>query len=519
MKPTHSIGKTEKFKNLTLEQGRAVISGAKALKVRAPAGSGKTHFQMAYAAARPQKRGLYLAFGKPIQMEADSKLKALGVNTHAKTSHSLAWQFGSILEAAGKLRQPSMRAATTARALNVNYPIASAINATLNNFLCSAEDMICEAHLPSEKESPIAARNQGMVIEGARQLWARMVNPRDTEVQATHDVYLKQWAMTKPKLDFDFILFDECQDANPLLAHLVNAQKHCTRVYVGDPHQAIYAFRGAVNLMDDLEADETTAFTASFRFPPNIGLMASTYLKHWKNNDIPVLGKGKVEKRLATDQNAFLSRTVAGLIAKGFDLHSKGHRMHWIKGFDNYRVKPILEAYSLFKKDGGPITDPVLRLMSSWEEFGDYVEATKDGEAGPVYRLVQQYKDEIPAIIEALRANQVKDEKDAKIVLATAHGSKGLEWPIVRLVDDFFSFKNDKGAWLTPEKIDPQEANLMYVALTRAMKAVAPTKEVAEWFQQRAETKHLFDAPAKPAANPAQYAEQSDEPAQLPRAA
>lgn len=517
MKPTHSIGKSERFKNLTSEQGRAAISSATSLKVVAPAGSGKTTLQMAYAAARPQARGLYLAFGKPTQLEADRKLRELGVNTVSKTSHSLAYPtFGAVLNNAGKLQNPTMRAAITAEKLGVNYAVASAVNAMLNNFMCSADPAITEAHLPDEKDFPMAVRFAGHIMDGAQRLWTQMIDPMDPETQATHDVYLKQWAITNPKLDANFILFDEAQDANPLLAHLVNQQTHCTRVYVGDPHQAIFGFRGASNLMDELQAEQTMALTASFRFTPNIGLLASTFLKHWKNNQYVIHGKGAGGPIKKSDQQAFLSRTVAGLIEKGFELHTKGLKLHWVKGFKNYRVNPIMEAYGLFKGDRSKITDPVLKLMPSWSALKEYVEATHDGEAGPVYRLIEKYRDEIPNIIKSLEDNQIHDSKLAPIVLTTAHMSKGLEWPVVRLINDFFTFKDDEGKFKDPSRVDPQEANLMYVALTRGMKAVAPTEEISEWFRAHPETQHLFPKPSSPEPAPSVKV---DDPQPMPHAA
>jgi F-box protein 18 (helicase) len=55
----------------------------------------------------------------------------------------------------------------------------------------------------------------------------------------------------------------------------------------------------------------------------------------------------------------------------------------------------------------------------------------------------------------------------------------------------------------------------MYVTLTRAMKAVAPTTEMVEWFRQQPDTQHLFPKPSeKVAPAPAE-----PEPSSLPRAA
>ena len=498
MKPTHSISKSPKFSNLTQEQGRAIISSASSVKVEAPAGSGKTTLMTGYAAARKEARGLYLAFGKPTQESAHAKLKALDVNTEARTQHSLAWQgFGSVLSKAGKLEQRTgLRAAVTANLLGVNYPIASAINKTLSNYMNVPDEILDARHLPDVEEFPIVKSAEGTVVEGARRLWQRMTDPSDVDAQATDDVYLKQWVLTKPVLPYDFILFDECQDANQLTAHLVNMQKHCTRVYVGDPHQAIYGFRGAVNLMDELEAEVNFALTASFRFTPNIAKLASTFLKHWKGAKTPIIGKGVGGPILKSDTTAYLARTVAGLIAKGFELQTKGAKIHWIKGFEDYRVNPILEAHSLFNGNKMDIKDPVLKLMQSWTQFQEYVESTGDGEAGPVFRLIEAYKNDTPSIIHDLKQNQVRKESDAQVVLTTQHKSKGLEWPIVRVVDDHFSFKDDKGTWKSPKSIDEQEANLMYVTLTRAQKAIAPSKQIIEWFRQQSETKHLFEEKA-----------------------
>ena len=61
----------------------------------------------------------------------------------------------------------------------------------------------------------------------------------------------------------------------------------------------------------------------------------------------------------------------------------------------------------------------------------------------------------------------------AERVLATAHKAKGLEWPRVRLADDFPSLEEldaadgDELPYLTAEERD-QELHLLYVAVTRA---------------------------------------------------
>lgn len=512
MKQTHSVSKIAQFSTLTREQGGVVVSQAKNIKVVARAGSGKTKVAMAYAAARPKARGLYLAFGKPTQLEANARLRTLGVNTEARTGHSLAWPgFGSKLDAACKLASNgSLRTGTTANLLGVNWPIAKAVNETLKNYMCSADKQISGKHLPDESDFPIVRAAAGVVMDNASKFWGRLIDLDDQEAKAVPDVYIKQWINSDPVLNYDFILFDECQDANPLMSHMVDQQNHCSRLYIGDPHQAIYGFRGAVDAMSALNVDQVHNLTASFRFGKNIGLLASTFLKHWKQEQLPLIGRGAGGRVVPGDQQAYLARTVAGLIGKGFELHMKGHKLHWVKGFEDYRIAPIQEAYRLYKgENSGGFQDPVLKLMRSWGELEDYVEVTGDADAGSVYRLVEQYKDEIPNIIETLKREQLKSSEGAPFVLTTAHKAKGLEWPVVRLINDFFSFKDrsDGTKWLPPARIDPQEANLMYVTFTRAMKAVGLTPEMIEWFRQQPDTQHMFPKPvesASPAPAPAE---------------
>ncbi|EFH1645195.1 ATP-binding domain-containing protein, partial [Escherichia coli] len=59
-------------------------------------------------------------------------------------------------------------------------------------------------------------------------------------------------------------------------------------------------------------------------------------------------------------------------------------------------------------------------------------------------------------------------EKDADITVSTAHRSKGLEWPVVILDEDFADITDP----LMPEDERRDETNLLYVATTRARKTL-----------------------------------------------
>jgi superfamily I DNA/RNA helicase len=76
-------------------------------------------------------------------------------------------------------------------------------------------------------------------------------------------------------------------------------------------------------------------------------------------------------------------------------------------------------------------------------------------------------------------------------VLATAHKAKGLEWPRVRLADDFPSLEEldaldqDGLLCLTPEERD-QELHLLYVAVTRARQQLELNEAVRSCFSPQA---------------------------------
>ena len=67
------------------------------------------------------------------------------------------------------------------------------------------------------------------------------------EIPITHEFYLKKFQLQNPQLSYDYILFDEGQDASPVMLDVFLKQK-ATKVIVGDGHQQIY-LHGVMQLM------------------------------------------------------------------------------------------------------------------------------------------------------------------------------------------------------------------------------------------------------------------------------
>jgi superfamily I DNA/RNA helicase len=62
-----------------------------------------------------------------------------------------------------------------------------------------------------------------------------------------------------------------------------------------------------------------------------------------------------------------------------------------------------------------------------------------------------------------------RNTHDPDIILTTAHKSKGLEWDIVVLADDYPQIYDKEGVYTG---LDQESANILYVAATRAKKVL-----------------------------------------------
>ena len=152
---------------------------------------------------------------------------------------------------------------------------------TVNRFCQSNDPAVSLDHVPQyarllENQNRHRLRHSRLGGHSANALWRRMIDKRD-DMPLGHNGYLKAWALTRPILKTDYILLDEAQDTNPVVLGVLAGQR-AQVVYVGDPYQQIYEWRGAVNAMDKMPGCEETALTQSFRFGEAIAAEASRLL-------------------------------------------------------------------------------------------------------------------------------------------------------------------------------------------------------------------------------------------------
>lgn len=138
-------------------------------------------------------------------------------------------------------------------------------------------------------------------------------------------------------------------------------------------------------------------------------------------------------------------------------------------------IKLLESAWYLSQGQNDRVTHPDIAMAGDWEGLE---EASKDDpELGLAVRRVKEYGGRIPRIIRELKLGVCTDERDAEITISTAHKAKGREWDVVRLAGDFkdpFMYNKKTQKWEACE----EERNLLYVAATRARKAMYANQAV-----------------------------------------
>jgi superfamily I DNA/RNA helicase len=457
---------------LTNEQRAVVESRAALLAVDAFAGSGKTSTLIQYARARPRARILYLAFNKSVATGARDRFPS---NVDCRTTHSLAYAAEG-RKYTDKLGNP--QAYEVAQECRCNPRRAKVILSTISSWLCSSDDKIRTAHV--DPESVEDDTDAAAVVDQSRGVWAKMMDLRSA-LKLPHDGYLKLWAMSKPRLRYDILLLDEAQDTNALTLDLVLRQRgHATIVLVGDRHQGIYGFRKALNAMELVDADERIALTQSFRFAHGIADVATRLLAAFKGEKQGVKGRDDIEVEWAVDTGrhyAVISRTNAGLFESAArEVQAWAEcRLHFIGGFESYLFGKVIDAYHLWTDERPKIKDASIARFAKWVDFERYGEEAGDSEVKALVKVVETYGSQIPTLYAAIKEADAPVQERAHLTLTTAHKAKGLEWEQVYLTDDFIDLED------LPEDFDPEEINLLYVALTRAVRAARLTDSLATW--------------------------------------
>jgi len=456
------------------------------LKITAFAGAGKTATLRMLAEAS-RARGIYLAFNRAVADEARATFppSAACQTTHAIAFRAMIGHYRSTAKMVDSLHAKQLAALSfqTDRIFSDKFRLdgvqqAYLVLGTVNRFCQSNDPVIGLEHVPHYARllgvgKNIVADIRDWAVVEAKALWRRMIDKRD-DIPLGHNGYLKLWALTGPVLKTDYILLDEAQDTNPVVLGIL-AEQRAQLVYVGDPYQQIYEWRGAVNAMHNMPGCEETALTQSFRFGSAIAAEASRLLATLGEHR-QVRGNPDISSAIAASgtAEAVLARTNAIVILEILEATGMGRKPYVCGGTE--AIKRLLsDVYEL--KAGRPAVSPEFFGFQNWPEVVAFANSEEGQDLRTFVQLVLQNGE---SKLWAAVNNAVANERHADVILSTAHKAKGREWNSVRLAGDFIS------ARLGPDPDAEAEVRLFYVAMTRAKNLLIADPELLRMFTTNA---------------------------------
>jgi len=473
----------------------SLIGDNPVIKIVAGAGCSKTT-TLGMVADAAECHSLYLAFNKAMVEEAKNKFPHW---VTVKTTHGLAYAVTG-LQIAHKLMRPTGRyqnVCGTGNEISRNFKIGPlhldsgksitaggmgvAVKETVNRFEYSADTEITVKHV---SYSPVGqlikdksfnrAEYEGRIVGYARLLW-KLRSERTSPILATHDTYLKLYQLSNPDLSmYEVVYLDEAQDTNDCVLDIIS-NLTCKVVLVGDPRQQIYGWRGSVNAMAKFECVEATLST-SFRFGQEIADVANAILSSNKPSTLVLKGWDQLTSTVAQsmDDNAphcRLYRTNAALITAGVELIQSGCNVALEIDVRDF-VKLLESAMALSAKDIKNVKHESITPFPEWRDLMTEAKLV-GGELGRIVTLITT--GDARGVLHTLAG--YKKPRNPDIILTTAHKSKGREFDIVVLADDFPSCYNEDGEWIG---LVEMEENLLYVASTRAKKQLVINTTVQE---------------------------------------
>ena len=465
--------------------------------INAYAGSGKTETLRLIAERHPDVKFTYLCYNRDTAEKARRRFPA---NTRCSTIHSFA--HGAV----GRFYKPDFRMPTAKEVMQkfgirLPYVAVLAIEGIIR-FCNSSDHRIGRGHFGfNDIHREKIFRKYPDLVSISEAVWQEMID-RDSTFPISHDAYLKLWSLESPSIPGEVILHDESQDMNPVTLEILAEQKiklNPGLVIVGDSHQAIYAWRGAVNTMESLRQSAHYRFnlTTSFRFSQEIADAASKVLQHLKGDSVRIVGAGPTKADLP--ESVYIARANASLIAKAvYILKTEPDKCFYFAGtrkdanwdpYYLYELQKPLDLLSLIKGRPELVLHEQMKQFSSFDEVVALIEGDDEGDGIDrelewfMENLIKPFGEELPDLIDEIRRRSVSPAH-ADISFSTAHRSKGLEWRNVIMIEDFW-----KPRPITPEspleEDEIEEVNAIYVAMTRASSTIDYGELLSVWLESK----------------------------------
>jgi len=399
------------------------FTGGQVIAIKSVAGSGKTTTQLRLSKIHSSKRILYLAFNKGLIEEIKEKVKKQGLtNVTPCTFDALLYRIYST-----KYGPPNLQYlnATTIKSI---VPWFNGKKISTKPFIkrfskfCNDPD--------SHDLNEYCMKKFGKKDNILEQLWTAA----KARTFVSYEIIRKlarseRWFKDYVDKNFDICMNDETQDFDMTMLKMLLEDTKLPKLFVGDPKQAIYEWRGSINAFEHMPKGALVIeFYSTFR----IGDPACTWIRN-QFKDCWMISKAKtattVENLSSSNEDdtcVYLFRSWKALLAKAAVLSGV-----WIYGYE--KKKEDIRKLHAMLNNGMSVDD---------DEYEDDL---------PQF-LKKVSAEELDELLANIDANCVPMEQ-CNYRLHTVHSYKGLENLVVRVCDD-----------ADPKK----EENIYYVAITRA---------------------------------------------------
>lgn len=455
--------------------------------INAFAGTGKTSTLLMLTEMYKKRKFLYLAYNKSIEIEAREKFD-IDNNVEVKTTHALAYYYVSKYTKINLKNVSNLKVKEIADRYNIDYNLASFVSNSFNGY-CNSGALEVVA-LPKVKS-----------------IVKLLLNDIETgSVAPTFDFILKKFHLLLAdgsiSIKKDILLLDEGQDTNDVVIaifHLIFAKN---KIIVGDKHQQIYSFRGSKNALDKING-EKYYLTESFRFNKRIAKNANLLLSMFKGETIPLVSKkDDFEEFDSAFKNpnysiGYISRNNTTLVKKILILIKNNYEFITVRN-PNEIFRLILDVGYICEDLNSKVSyqNKYLKKIGNMDDLLSYIKSSKDIELGTAIKIYEKYGLSSIENAYSVAKQYFNSGERQRIALTTAHSSKGLEWDIVVVEDDFFDLafivakfalsqthveiNNASFDFLqyfinNIDKADDDDVNainLLYVAFTRAKKSI-----------------------------------------------
>ena len=439
----------------------AIMTGGDVI-VQALAGTGKTSTLVLAAkrilAENPAKKLLYIVFNKETAEEAQGRMPQ---NVDSRTMDNIVYSMlpdnhkeRNKLSSVFKINERSLIDYTDYVNLFEYYqyePVTVSIRGTettlgrndlvqeireaVDRFAISADDVLTEKHFT--KKTPFYDTVPPILVEYAKKMWKDVSTEEGWDPSSKklsridYSHMLKAWALTKPQFadglnsgststkqfkdrKNDMFFFDEAQDMNPVIVKLLADQEGIQKVYVGDSNQAIYAFRGAVDELNNVKNAKELYLTQTFRFGAKLAGVGNRFLT-LLNSKNKVVGKpgeddGEIVENME-DPTAIIARSNGGVIDSVFDLLAKG-KNPGLNLETYYKAMSYAKsaAWLIAANKGTPAyKKPKLHEdLAGFQNWNEVLKAVQDGKSvgGAMYmvRLLRDRKMTIKELVDKLNS-------------------------------------------------------------------------------------------------------------------